>query len=167
MPTCLKCNIEFPNRVEIDGKIRNLSRRKFCLTCSQFAKRKLIEDLNTKLELIGKKFCSSCQKEHVINNFHLTISICKQCQNKLRRNKKRRRKLLAIQLLGGECQQCCGKFHPCAFDFHHKDSKQKDFNIGKAMDSMSWRAIKKELDKCILLCSNCHRSKHAIEDGWL
>lgn len=44
------------------------------------------------------------------------------------------------------------------YDFHHLDPNQKDFSIGK--QSKSFAVIRSELDKCVLLCSNCHRKRH-------
>ena len=44
------------------------------------------------------------------------------------------------------------------FDFHHVDPLQKDFTISQRMTS--FEAIQRELDKCVLLCSRCHREVH-------
>lgn len=49
-----------------------------------------------------------------------------------------------------------------AFDFHHPDPLEKDFTISEKMTS--WKRIKPELDKCVLLCCRCHREVH---DGLL
>ena len=71
-----------------------------------------------------------------------------------------------VEYKGGKCQ-CCG-YNRCirALEFHHLDPSQKDFTIsGK---SKSFEMLKKEADKCILVCSNCHKEIHAgirkIED---
>ena len=71
-----------------------------------------------------------------------------------------------VEYKGGKCQ-CCG-YNRCirALEFHHLDPSQKDFTIsGK---SKSFETLKKEADKCILVCSNCHKEIHAgirkIED---
>ena len=40
-----------------------------------------------------------------------------------------------------------------------KLSKEKDFNIGQFI-TCSWDKVKKELDKCLMLCANCHRIEH-------
>ena len=45
-----------------------------------------------------------------------------------------------------------------ALEFHHLDPKEKDFSISTNIKSLD--LIKKELDKCILLCANCHREEH-------
>jgi predicted HNH restriction endonuclease len=45
-------------------------------------------------------------------------------------------------------------------DFHHVDSTKKEFGIGNSGYTRSWEKVKKELDKCILVCANCHREIH-------
>lgn len=67
----------------------------------------------------------------------------------------------AIAFLGGKCQGCGYDRCPAAFDFHHVDAQEKDFEISSRM---AWTpALEEELRKCVLLCSNCHREAHA---GW-
>ncbi len=48
-----------------------------------------------------------------------------------------------------------------ALDFHHLDENKKDFGLSKDGITRSWERTKKELNKCILVCSNCHREIHA------
>lgn len=75
---------------------------------------------------------------------------------------RRRHKIkeMAIEYKGG-CCQCCGySKSKRALEFHHLDPTEKDFNISHKGHSRSWERVKKELDKCILLCSNCHAEIH-------
>lgn len=69
----------------------------------------------------------------------------------------------SIEYKGGKCEKC--GYNKCnrALEFHHLDPKEKDFTISK-YSVLSWDKIKKELDKCILICSNCHRELHDDED---
>ncbi len=46
-----------------------------------------------------------------------------------------------------------------ALQFHHLDEDTKEFSIAQAYNR-SWESIKKELDKCILICANCHAEEH-------
>ena len=55
----------------------------------------------------------------------------------------------------------CGESSPECFDFHHIDPIQKSFNIGNTVKWTSISALKKELEKCIVLCANCHRKLHS------
>jgi hypothetical protein len=71
-------------------------------------------------------------------------------------------KRIAVQYLGGQCNQCHFSGHYVAFDFDHKDPTQKSFKIsGNAI--LRWPELRKELDKCNLMCSNCHRIRHYVE----
>ena len=74
----------------------------------------------------------------------------------------RRRKLrdLAIQYKGNKCEIC--GYDKCrqALEFHHKDTTLKDFGISAKGYTRAWKNIKNELDKCIMVCANCHRELH-------
>lgn len=71
----------------------------------------------------------------------------------------------AIALLGGCCQICKYNRAPEVLDFHHIDPMSKDFEISAAT---SWKRALPELQKCVLLCSNCHREVHAgLHFGYL
>jgi hypothetical protein len=78
------------------------------------------------------------------------------------REAKRKRKLEAIQYLGGKCISCKEEFHPAVYEFHHRDPKTKDRDPSKML-SLSWERVVKELDNCDLLCANCHRLEHHRE----
>ena len=73
-------------------------------------------------------------------------------------------KIRAINYLGGSCG--CGENHPSALQFHHRDSSTKSFAITtKELSSpkkLPWdTVIVPELDKCDLLCANCHFKHHS------
>ena len=55
----------------------------------------------------------------------------------------------------------CPENHPSTFDFHHLNGSKKDMDLSVAIHS-GWgrERILKELSKCIVLCSNCHRKLH-------
>jgi len=72
---------------------------------------------------------------------------------------KRRQKLKkkAVELMGGRCMVCGISRHPCVFDFHHIDPRTKSFGISGSGITRSWEAVYAELQKCIMVCANCHR----------
>lgn len=78
------------------------------------------------------------------------------------RLKKRERKLKAIEYLGGLCFSCNQSYHPAVFEFHHRDPSLKDKDPSKLL-SAKWERVLEELDKCDLLCANCHRLAHHAE----
>jgi len=76
---------------------------------------------------------------------------------------RRRLKRKAIEHKGGKCEEC--GYNKCAdaMDFHHIDPTEKDFQIGGS--TRSWEKVVTELDKCKLLCANCHRELHSVLRG--
>ncbi len=76
--------------------------------------------------------------------------------------KKRRReiRLKAIEYMGGKCIRCGYNKYIEVLEFHHKDPKQKLFRIGQRGLTRSWERVKREIEKCDLLCANCHREMH-------
>lgn len=65
----------------------------------------------------------------------------------------------AVDYLGGKCVECGYNKCLAAMEFHHFNMTEKDFGIGR-LKSRSFEGMKQELDKCELLCANCHREKH-------
>jgi hypothetical protein len=74
-------------------------------------------------------------------------------------NQRRRNKQKAVEYLGNKCCNCGNSFPQAVYDFHHVDPSIKESKLRDLM-SKSWEIIKAELDKCILLCANCHRVEH-------
>lgn len=70
------------------------------------------------------------------------------------------RKQRSVEYMGGKCVDCglitC---EVCVYDFHHLDPTTKLFGVGSKLvvATYSWEKIRAELDKCVLLCANCHR----------
>lgn len=75
---------------------------------------------------------------------------------------KRRKKVrdMALEYKGGSCIICGYKKSKRALSFHHVDPTKKDFGISYRGFTRSWEKTKNELDKCILLCMNCHMEIH-------
>lgn len=74
------------------------------------------------------------------------------------KNFRTRLKQQSVDYKGGKCSLC--GYNKCikALEFHHTDPNQKDFVISGI--SKAFESIKYELDKCILVCANCHREIH-------
>ena len=96
--------------------------------------------------------CPICGAEIPRNNGQF----CSRCSRKYYIVKL---KQMAVSYKGGKCERCGYDKNIGALDFHHLDPKQKEFEISKVRHK-SIEDIKEELDKCILLCANCHREEH-------
>jgi len=73
---------------------------------------------------------------------------------------RRKVKLQCIEYKGGRCSVCGYDKCPAALEFHHMDPLKKDFGISSNGASRSFEKCKSEIDKCILVCSNCHAEIH-------
>ena len=76
---------------------------------------------------------------------------------------KRRKKIrqMAVEYKGGKCERCGYDRYIEALEFHHVNSSKKDFNVSQRGYTRSWKRVVEELEKCIMLCANCHRELHA------
>ena len=76
-------------------------------------------------------------------------------------NYRRRIKARAIAYKGGSCVICSYNKCNAALEFHHVDKARKTFGLSRKGIIRSWDSIRRELDKCILVCANCHREVEA------
>jgi hypothetical protein len=84
-----------------------------------------------------------------------------QCKNKYYVAKRRKQlKQNAVNYKGDKCMIC--GYDRCieALVFHHID-ENKGFGIASRGYTRSWFSVKEELDKCIMVCANCHAEIHA------
>jgi len=73
-------------------------------------------------------------------------------------NERRRKlKLRAVEIMGGACVLCRYSKHVGVLEFHHVHANTKSFGISSGGFSRSWMSMYKELQKCVLVCANCHR----------
>ncbi len=99
---------------------------------------------------------------------------CISCRAKSHHNVEKRRKFYdkakirrlnlkskIVKMLGGKCNSCGGIFPDCVYDLHHTDPNKKDSLISRLIPCFSKeKELFKEVKKCKLLCSNCHRILH-------
>ena len=103
-------------------------------------------------------FCNTCaaakRKKWVANN--------RNAVNRDQQDRKQNNKRKAIELKGSMCKHCGLEYdytNAAVFDLHHLNPNEKEYKPS-SLFRMSWEVIEKELNKCILLCSNCHRLEH-------
>ena len=156
MPKCKKCDERFPCKIKVDGKVKSLQNRKYCLTCSPY-KQHNTKKLEVSSTIRKETTCKICGRVYIYDKDkgHGKTK-CNSCTTNGRR---REIKQKCIDYKGGKCAVC--GYNKCngAMVFHHINKEQKDFAINYAM-SLSWGKIKIELDKCILLCNRCHVEIH-------
>ena len=130
---------------------------------------------DVRMDKYNNKFCIKCNAEITDENVSWKNKkagsfryICKSCYNEHNRkyfheNKNRNRDYVDDFLSKGCCK--CGESNTWCLDAHHINPEEKDMNISilrKTLHSLD--RIKAELDKCIVLCSNCHREFHYFQE---
>lgn len=75
-------------------------------------------------------------------------------------SKRQVRKWIREYKIGKSCAECGFYSHICALEFHHKDPEEKLFSISKFPEGCTKKMLYDEIDKCLILCSNCHKILH-------
>jgi hypothetical protein len=86
---------------------------------------------------------------------------CTKCRTDAVSQKRKKIKVDLVNYKGGKCEIC--GYNKCigALEFHHKDTKEKEFSLSGGGYTYSLEKAKKEVDKCSLVCANCHREIHS------
>lgn len=166
---CIDCNKEIPFQTEIDGIIvERVYKRKHCYDCYPYqGNDKEVVNYHCYKD---EYYCIKCDTVKTKDKFYLdrdgkrTFHYCRDCQKSYVIMKQQSFKAQCVEYKGGRCQKC--GYDKClgAMDFHHLDPTQKDFAINASCGSIIMTPkVKAELDKCQLLCSNCHREEHYKE----
>ena len=130
---------------------------KICKTCGL---EKPIIEFNFKDKKRNKRqaVCKDCQRARERELYHTVYKY--RNKDNYKSNRKKYREKITIFL--NNLKECgciiCGESDPCCLDFHHL--KDKEFDLAHSKE-FSLDRIKKEIEKCIILCANCHRKLHA------
>jgi len=90
---------------------------------------------------------------------YLHHSLCNSCHNKRTIARQRDYKKKAVEFKGGKCAEC--GYNKClgSLHFHHPDPTVKEPNW-RNIRNMSFAKMKSAIEKCILVCANCHGEIH-------
>ena len=128
--------------------------------------------LRINMRYLSMKNCTKCKTIKPLVEFYTRrfgtepSSYCKPCTNNQTLDRQRKLKEQAVAYKGGSCLHCGYDKYYGALEFHHLDPTQKEFSLAH-QHCTKFDKIKEELDKCILLCSNCHKEEHARLKGLL
>lgn len=141
-----------------------IGRSKTALYCSDFC-RKEMEVYRRKHKIPPRiNICAKCGKTFQPKTFGEGRRYCFNCvPDGLSTGAEIRKqiKFWGLEYKGKKCSIC--GYNKCieALEFHHRDMSEKEFNISDRNLVLDWQLIKQELDKCDLVCANCHREIHA------
>lgn len=136
-----------------------MSELRYCKKCD--SKKPLTEEFwhHRKSRKDGWEFyCSECVRKTTLINYNKN----KSKWNETTRKNKRLTRDKINKYKDSCCCLKCGEKRNYVLDFHHLDPKIKDFQIAQG-SAKGWKKILLEIDKCIILCSNCHREFHYLE----
>lgn len=119
-----------------------------------------------KKEIGDERTCPKCKQTLPSTEFYKRRGIdhsstyCKLCTTEQTLSRMQKLKKQMVEYKGGSCVICGYNHYMGALEFHHLNPKEKDFNLSHMKKYTFDEKIKNELDKCILVCSNCHREIH-------
>jgi transposase-like protein len=81
---------------------------------------------------------------------------CKRCRSEAVMKRRRKVKQILVEEAGGACILCGYDRSLAALQFHHLDPSTKAFGLAERGVTRSIEEVRREVEKCILVCSNCH-----------
>lgn len=111
------------------------------------------------MEIPEKHIWKTCKKHGWTQYTYVPSSKkykCSKCNSEAVQRRRDKTKELLIEYKGGKCEKCGYNKCVSALEFHHLNPNEKDFGISAKGYTRSWETNKKEVDKCILVCPNCH-----------
>ncbi len=138
--TCTKCNVQ--------------------KSLDLFSKRKKSKDGHS-------SWCRECfkvywEKRYYQNHKHYRNSH-NQSRNKIRKENARK----VFEYLAEHPCINCGESDPIVLEFDHRDRVEKVGNVANLVNDGSWKRVMLEIQKCDVLCANCHRRKSAAEFNYM
>lgn len=137
-----------------------------CCTCK---KQILIKDYSWKDKKRGRRStkCKDCTNKYSRQHYRDNIDdYVARTKKNTARYKEEGRNLIYEFKLSNPCTSC-GESNPIVLEFDHIDPKTKRNDVSTmATHGYSIESIEKEIEKCIILCANCHRQKTAKQQNW-
>lgn len=155
MKKCKKCENTIPSRIYLEGQLKSTKNRIYCFDCSPFKQHNL-KHTEVTTEKPYMNICRVCDKSYP-GGHQQHKSICNVCRTS---NSRKNKKLKAVGYMGGKCIVC--EYDKCiaALHFHHIEPHEKEFGFSSNM-TKPFEVLQIELNKCIIVCSNCHSEIHA------
>ena len=138
--------------------MKTCTKCKLCLPFELFSKNKAKKDgLQT--------ICKSCKNIYNQNYYPKTKEMYAQSRAERRAQMRLdNQKAMLLYLMGKSCSDC-GHTDMRVLEFDHVRGEKK-FNIGAVLGRESWVRIAKEIEKCEIVCANCHRIRTAERGKW-
>ena len=138
-----------------------MSSKRKCSCCQVSQDESCFALKNKKLNKLQSK-CKQCQSKYHKKHYKLNKDIyCDRARINNTKYKRRNKDFINEYKANKGCE-FCSENTPVCLDFHHINPKIKDWNISvMCRGANSIQTIQEEINKCIVICSNCHRKLHA------
>lgn len=170
MKLCIKCNQKIiPYKMSDGSKRYAAGKRCHCFNCWPPGYKPIKKPRKLKPAIVTDthKICPRCHLMLSLTEYYRIASDskfyswCKSCTRKIVVERQTKVKQQLVDYKGGKCSicgyaRCLGALH-----FHHTEPEHKDFNLSKRRSTHFNNELRRELDKCILVCANCHSEIHA------
>lgn len=131
-------------------KVYTLDLEVVCANCGALKHTSFFSKYTTAAGNLSKrKVCNSCRARQCDKEKKLTSERLRAQTNKHK----------AVLMFGSQCGKCNQHFPDACFDFHHLEGETKEHNPSHLIKG-DWNKAKMELNKCIMLCKNCHAIVH-------
>lgn len=138
--------------------------KKTCTKCRE--DKEITEFSSCKRNKDGKSYnCKICVNAYYKDLYSRSNDRKEYLKSQSKKNKIKTKTWVKNYLQNNPCVDC-GESDYIVLEFDHIDSSEKSFNISDGMMSKSINTIKKEIEKCEVRCSNCHRRKTAKQFNW-
>jgi len=151
MKICIKCRISKDEILDFYWQEKKKGRRhSICKECCNIRSKKYREQNRDKLiSYMNKWKMANSELVKSNNKKHNKLTLLKNRQN-------------LFNFIKDKCCIDCGNKDHRTFQFHHRDPKIKKDNINRMMSS-TWKTLFSEIEKCDILCANCHQIKTFTE----
>lgn len=130
------------------------------LGCSQSTVRFWLKKFELKTQPGNVHLCGRCGERDPQKFYGHKRNVCARCHNSYTKSKGHDIRRQVLEHLGGRCVRCGYDEFQVSLDLHHTDPALKDPNF-VSMRGWTWSRVLIELQKCVLLCKNCHAALHA------
>ena len=111
-------------------------------------------------------WCRDCYKANWEKRYYENHEHYRNSHNTSRNNIREQNARKVFEYLTQNPCITCGESDPIVLEFDHREGTEKIESISNLVSHSSWERIKNEIEKCDVLCANCHRRKSAKQFGY-
>ena len=137
--------------------------------CGRCGELKALSEFAWRRKNVGQRhnMCRPCHsayhREHYLANKQRYVEQARERKRQLRHE----RTQFLIEFFATHPCADCGETDPVVLEFDHVNAENKRFEIGAALAYRAWETILEEIEKCEVVCANCHRRRTARRRGAL